>query len=45
VAHNCRDWAEFIVCVPTALTDGTKVHHYSTSVRLDGVENRMIAVL
>jgi len=44
VAHNCPEWAEFIVCAPTALTDDLKVHHYSLSVRLEGVRNRMIAV-
>ncbi len=44
VAHNCPDWAEFIVCVPTALTDDINVHHYSQSVRVEGVCNRMIAV-
>jgi hypothetical protein len=45
VAHNCRDWAEFIVCAPTPLTEDMRVHHYSRSLRLDGVENRMIAVV
>jgi hypothetical protein len=44
VAHNCPDWAEFIVCVPTPLTDAIKVHHYSRSIRIDGVRNRMISV-
>lgn len=45
VAHNCSDWAEFIVCVPTPLTDDIQVHHYSRSVRLDGVRNRLFAVV
>lgn len=45
VAHNCPDWAEFIVCVPTPLTDDIHVHHYSRSVRLDGVRNRLFAVV
>jgi hypothetical protein len=45
VAHNCAEWAEFIVCVPTPLTDGVKVHHYSQRVRIDGTRNRMIAVV
>lgn len=44
VAHNCPEWAEFIVCVPTALSDGVRVHHYSQSVRIEGTRNRMIAV-
>ena len=45
VAHNCPEWAEFIVCVPTPLTDAIKVHHYSQSIRMDGTRNRMIAVI
>lgn len=45
VAHNCAEWAEFIVCVPTPLTDAVKVHHYSQSVRIDKTRNRMIALL
>lgn len=44
VAHNCPDWAEFIVCVPTPLTDAIKVHHYSQSIRIEGTRNRLIAV-
>lgn len=44
VAHNCPDWAEFIVCVPTALSEGIRVHHYSQSVRIEGTRNRLIAV-
>jgi hypothetical protein len=44
VAHNCAEWAEFIVCVPTPVTDNVKVHHYSQSIRIDGTTNRMIAV-
>ena len=45
VAHNCAEWAEFIVCVPTALTDNVKVHHYSQSIRIEGTRNRLIAVV
>jgi hypothetical protein len=45
VAHNKPDWAEFIVCVPTPVSDQIKVHHYSQSVRLEGVKNRLIAVV
>jgi hypothetical protein len=44
VAHNAPDWAEFIVCVPTPVRDGLKVHHYSKSVRVDGVSNRLFRV-
>ena len=45
VAHNCPEWAEFLVCVPTTLTDKIKVHHYSKSLRIEGIRNSMIAVL
>lgn len=43
VAHNCPEWAEFIVCVPTPLTDAIRVHHYSQSIRIEGTCNRLIA--
>ena len=45
VAHNAPDWAEFIVCVPTPVKDGLKVHHYSRSVRVEGTRNRLFRVL
>ncbi len=41
VAHNAPDWAEFLVCVPTPLKDGLRVHHYSKSVRVEGLSNRL----
>jgi hypothetical protein len=44
VAHNGPDWAEFLVCVPTTLRDDLRVHHYSRSVRVEGVRNRMFRV-
>lgn len=44
IAQNSPAWAELIVCVPTPLAESIKVHHYSQSVRLDNVKNRMIAV-
>ncbi len=34
-AFNTPDWIEFIVRIPTPLTDDISVHHYSKSVRLD----------
>lgn len=43
-AHNGPDWAEFIVNVPTPLTDNIRVHHYSKSERIEGTVNRMIVV-
>lgn len=44
IAHNARDWAELIVNVPTPLSEGISVNHYSRSVRLDNVNNRVFAV-
>ena len=34
-AFNTPDWIEFIVRVPTPLTDDISVYHYSKSVRVD----------
>ena len=42
IAHNSPDWAELIVNVPTPLTEDISVNHYSKTVRLEGVQNRMI---
>ena len=44
VAHNSQDWAEFLVCSPTPVGPGIKVHHYSRVVRLENVVNRLFAV-
>jgi len=44
VAHNGPDWAEFLACVPTPLGDNLRVHHYSQSIRVEGVSNRMFRV-
>ena len=43
VAFNTSSWAEFIVRVPTPLTDEISVYHYSKSVRLDA-HNQIIAL-
>ncbi len=43
VAFNTSSWAEFIVRVPTPLTDEISVYHYSKSVRLDSF-NQIIAL-
>jgi hypothetical protein len=45
IAHNCPEWAEFIVCAPTPLTDAVKVHHFSQSIRIEGTRNRIIATV
>jgi len=34
-AFNCPDWAEFILRVPTPITDDAKVQHYSRAKRVD----------
>ncbi len=34
VAYNCPDWAEFILRVPTPLTETISVNHYTKTVRL-----------
>ncbi len=44
VAHNSKDWAEFLVCAPTPVEPGIKVHHYSRVVRLENVANRLFVV-
>ena len=44
VAHIKRDWAEFLVCVPTPLTPQISVHHYSKSVRVDNCVNELFAI-
>jgi len=44
VAHNCPEWAEFIVNAHTPLTDEIEVNHYSQSERIEGTVNRMIAI-
>ncbi|MEZ4730705.1 MAG: hypothetical protein R3E79_26560 [Caldilineaceae bacterium] len=35
VAYNAPGWAEFIVRVPTPLTDAISVNHYAKAVRLE----------
>lgn len=43
VAHNSRDWAEFLISAPTPVGPDIKVHHYSRVVRLENVVNRLFA--
>lgn len=45
IAHNCPGWAELIVNIPTKLTEEISVNHYSKSVRIENVVNRMIEVV
>ena len=44
IAHNCPDWAEFIVNVPTSVSDDIRVDHYSRPIRLD-TKNSMIELV
>ncbi|MCH2131559.1 MAG: hypothetical protein MK179_20665 [Pirellulaceae bacterium] len=41
IAHNCTDWAELVVNVPTPVAKGISVDHYSQPVRLE-TRNSMI---
>ncbi len=43
IAHNCPDWAEFIVNVPTPIAEEISVHHYSKSERIE-TKNSLIAI-
>jgi len=44
VAHNEPTWAEFLVCVPTPVAEGVRVHHYSKPVRVEGLRNRLFSL-
>ncbi|MDB5340740.1 MAG: hypothetical protein JWN70_6359 [Planctomycetaceae bacterium] len=43
-AFNCPEWIEFLVRVANDVPGGAKVYHYSKSLRLDGVRNRLFRV-
>ena len=43
IAHNGSDWAEFIVNVPTPITDEISVHHYSKPERIKA-KNSLIVI-
>ena len=36
IAHNCPQWAEFVVNVPTPISGGAQVNHFSKPMRVDG---------
>jgi hypothetical protein len=44
-ACNCFDWVEFIVNVPTPLTDEISVNHYSRSRRIVNTKNTIYELL
>jgi hypothetical protein len=43
-AFNAPDWVEFVVNVPTALSENISVNHYAKARRLDGVRNSVIVL-
>ena len=43
-AFNCPEWIEVLVRVANDVPGGARVYHYSKSVRLDGVRNRIFRV-
>lgn len=43
-AFNSPDWIELQVRVPTSVPGGCQVYHYSKSMRLTGVRNRILAL-
>ena len=44
VAFNKPDWVEFLVRVPTRVSDDVEVYHYARSMRLDCVNEVMRVV-
>ncbi|MFO1020235.1 MAG: hypothetical protein U0903_06015 [Planctomycetales bacterium] len=40
-AFNTTDWIEFIIRTPTEIAPGIQVQHYSRTLRLEGVRNRL----
>ena len=42
-AFNCFEWCEFIVRIPTPISDGVNVQHYSRSHRVD-CRNQVFAI-
>lgn len=44
-AFNSASWTEFIVNVPTPISDGARVNHYSKSRRIEPVQNVLVEVL
>ena len=43
-AFNCADWAEFIINVPTPVSDGVSVNHYSRGRRIEETDNTLMEV-
>jgi hypothetical protein len=43
-AFNNSNWAEFVVNVPTPVTDTLSVNHYSRTRRIDNTQNSLIAL-
>lgn len=43
-AFNCPQWAEFVIYMPTAVTDQISVDHYSKFRRIDNTHNAIIQI-
>ena len=43
-AFNCPEWAEFVICAPTAVTEQISVDHYSEFRRIDNAHNAIIQI-
>ncbi len=43
-AFNCPEWAEFVICVPTAVSEQISVDHYSKFRRIDNTRNAIIQI-
>ena len=43
-AFNCPEWAEFVINVPTALSQDISVNHYSTPIRIENTRNCIFAL-
>ena len=43
-AFNCSEWAEFVIKVPTPVSDTISVNHYSKTRRIENTHNRIIDI-
>jgi hypothetical protein len=43
-AFHARDWAEFVINVPTTVADGVSVNHYSKTRRVEPTRNTLLVL-
>jgi hypothetical protein len=43
-AFNCPDWSEFVINVPTPLTQEISVDHYAKPRRIEGARNTLVEI-